>query len=81
MVPLVARKRCLAFTGRYPLMLLTSLMVAPVSAAAETDLELAPIEVTATGVIRDRAEAPMAVTVVDESALQVGREGSAWMKG
>ncbi len=49
-------------------------LTVPLAGAQETSMGVAPVEVTATGLIRDRAEAPMAVTVVDEAALQDGRE-------
>ena len=71
---MVVRKKYMALKGTVLVTLLAGLITAPVSMAAETSLDLAPIEVTATGVIRDRAEAPMAVTVVEEEALQDGRE-------
>lgn len=49
-------------------------MAPPVAYAQEAELGAAPIEVTTSGLVRDRAEAPMAVTVVDDTALRDGRE-------
>ncbi len=72
---MVWRTYCVASCCRCLLIPVAGLMAASPGLAAETELELAPIEITATGVIRNRGEAPMAVTVVDESALQDGREG------